>query len=120
MINHHELHLEPHKKNIRTNNYLTPGTYSLISKTKRKSCTIFAARGGREAMFRDCKSGGYNREGSQANAQHLTNLILVIAIAYTASCLVGLKIRNIGHQEELNRLKLEGKNCPRHSYFLRA
>ena len=31
------------------------------------------------AMFRDCKSGGYNLEGSQANAQRLTNLILLIA-----------------------------------------
>ncbi len=33
-------------------------------------------------MFRDCKSGGYNLEGSQANQQRLTNLILLIAIAY--------------------------------------
>ena len=55
-----------------------------------------------------------------ANAQRLTNLVLLIAIAYTASCLVGLKIRNTGHQEYINRLKLEGKNRPRHSYFLRA
>ena len=33
-------------------------------------------------------------EGSQANQQRLTNLILLIALAYTASCLVGLNIRN--------------------------
>ena len=78
---------------------------------------IFASRGGIEAMFRDCKSGGYNLEGSQANAQRLTNLILLIAIAYTASCLVGLKIRNTGHQEYINRLKIEGENRLRHSYF---
>ena len=30
---------------------------------------------------------------------------------------MGLKIRNTGHQEYINRLKLEGKNRPRHSYF---
>lgn len=78
---------------------------------------IFASRGGIEAMFRDCKSGGYNLEGSQANHQRLTNLILLIAIAYTASCLVGLKIRNIGVTEYINRLKIEGQNRPRHSYF---
>lgn len=78
---------------------------------------IFAARSGIEAMFRDCKSGGYNLEGSQANTQRLTNLILLIAIAYTASCLAGLKIRNTGYQKYINRLKLEGKNRPRHSYF---
>ncbi len=29
-------------------------------------------------MFRDCKYGGYNLEGSQANSQCLTNLILLI------------------------------------------
>ncbi len=84
---------------------------------KEEIIKIFASRGGIEAMFRDCKSGGYNLEGSQANTQRLTKLILLIAIAYTASCLVGLKIRNTGHQEYINRLKLEGKNRPRHSYF---
>ena len=84
---------------------------------KEEVIKIFASRGGIEAMFRDCKSGGYNLEGSQANAQRLTNLILLIAIAYTASCLVGLKIRNTGYTEYINRLKLEGKNRPRHSYF---
>ena len=44
-------------------------------------------------MFRDCKSGGYNLEGTKANQQRLTNLILLIALAYTASCLSGLNIR---------------------------
>ena len=84
---------------------------------KEEVIKIFAARGGIEAMFRDCKSGGYNLEGSQANQQRLTNLILLIAIAYTASCLVGLKIRNTGYAEYINRLNIEGKNRPRHSYF---
>ena len=56
-------------------------------------------------------------EGSSANEQRLTNLILLIAIAYTASCLRGLKIRNTGHQEYINRLKVEGQNRSRHSYF---
>ena len=69
------------------------------------------------AMFRDCKSGGYNLEKTKANQHRLTNLILLIAIAYTASCLVGLNIRQSGHQEYINRLKIEGKNRPRHSYF---
>ena len=84
-------------------------------------------------MFRDCKSGGYNLEVPQANTQRLTNLILLIAhreaarrrrgfadlfeIAYTASCLVGLNIRNTGYQEYINRLKIEGQNRPRHSCF---
>ena len=32
---------------------------------------------GIEAMFKDCKTGGYNLEGSKANVQGLTNLILL-------------------------------------------
>ena len=101
------------------NNKQLPLPWYLLTNLENKEeiIKIFAARGGIEAMFRDCKSGGYNLEGSQANAQRLTNLILLIAIAYTASCLAGLKMRNTGYQEYINRLKLEGKNRPRHSYF---
>jgi hypothetical protein len=96
-----------------------PNPWYLLTNLENKDevIKIFASRGGIEAMFRDCKSGGYNLEGSQANAQRLTNLVLLIAIAYTASCLAGLKIRNTGHQEYINRLKIENKNRPRHSYF---
>jgi hypothetical protein len=101
------------------NNKQLPSPWYLLTNLDNKDevIKIFANRGGIEAMFRDCKSGGYNLEGSQANTQRLTNLILLIAIAYTASCLVGLKIRNTGYQEYINRLKIEGKNRPRHSYF---
>lgn len=101
------------------NNKQLPSPWYLLTNLENKEevIKIFASRGGIEAMFRDCKSGGYNLEGSQANPQRLTNLILLIAIAYTASCFVGLKIRNTGHQEYINRLKIEGKNKPRHSYF---
>ncbi|HEY9767862.1 MAG TPA: hypothetical protein V6C71_05045 [Coleofasciculaceae cyanobacterium] len=36
-------------------------------------------------MFRDCKSGGYNLEGSYASCERIINLVLLIAIAYTIS-----------------------------------
>ena len=100
-------------------NQQLPNPWYLLTNLENKEeiIKIFASRGGIEAMFRDCKSGGYNLESSQANIQRLTNLILLIAIAYTASCLTGLKIRNTGYAEYINRLKLEGKNRPRHSYF---
>ncbi len=114
------------------NNKQLPTPWYLLTNldNKEEIIKIFASRGGIEAMFRDCKSGGYNLEGSHVLAQRLTNLILLIASAYTASRLVGLKIRNTGHQEYINRLKLEvggcfraesisnplveGKNRPRH------
>ena len=96
-----------------------PSPWYLLTNLENKEeiIKIFASRGGIEAMFRDCKSGGYNLEGFQASAQRLTNLILLIAIAYTASCLTGLKIKNTGLTEYINRLKIEGENRPRHSYF---
>ncbi len=101
------------------NNKQLPSPWYLLTNLENKEevIKIFASRGGCDAMFRDCKSGGYNLEVPQANNQRLTNLILLIAIAYTASCLVGLNIRNTGAQEYINRLKIEGKNRPRHSYF---
>ena len=34
---------------------------------------IYRSRMGVEAMFKDCKTGGYNLEGSKANVQDLTN-----------------------------------------------
>ncbi|MDE5084503.1 MAG: hypothetical protein O4859_26195 [Trichodesmium sp. St18_bin1] len=38
---------------------------------------IYRSIMGIEAMFKDCKTGGYNLEGSKANVQGLTNLILL-------------------------------------------
>jgi hypothetical protein len=36
---------------------------------------IYRSRMGIDTMFKDCKTGGYNLEGSKANVQRLTNLI---------------------------------------------
>ncbi len=56
------------------------------------------------AMFRDYKSGGYNLEGSKANILRLTNLILLIAIAYISASLDGKSFKNQGHQKYITRL----------------
>lgn len=101
------------------NNKQLPDPWYLLTNLENKSqvIKIFATRAGIEAMFRDCKSGGYNLEGTQANSQRLTNLVLLIAIAYTTSCLIGAKMRKLGHTQYINRLKEETKNRHRHSYF---
>ncbi len=39
---------------------------------------ISRSRMGIEVIFKDCKTGGYNLEGSKANVQGLTNLILLL------------------------------------------
>ena len=72
---------------------------------------------GIEAMFKDCKTGGYNLEGSQANTQRLTNLILLIAIAYTGSCYHGKLIKKSGYQNYICRLTEPKRKYKRHSNF---
>ncbi|NEP80646.1 MAG: transposase [Okeania sp. SIO3B3] len=78
---------------------------------------IYRSRMGIEAMFKDCKTGGYNLEGSRANTQRLTNLILLIAIAYTASSYHGNCIKKSGYQRYICRLKESGRKDRRHSNF---
>ncbi len=62
-------------------------------------------------------AGGYNLEGSQANVQRLTNLILLIAIAYTTSCYRGKLIKKSGYQNYICRLTEPGRKDKRHSNF---
>ena len=45
-----------------------------------------------------------NLEGSQANILRLTNLILLIALAYTSACFKGKSFKNQGHQKYITRL----------------
>ncbi|MDJ0516285.1 MAG: hypothetical protein QNJ74_08485 [Trichodesmium sp. MO_231.B1] len=78
---------------------------------------IYRSRMGIEAMFKDCKTGGYNLEGSQANVQGLTNLILLIAIAYTTSCYRGKLIKKSGYQNYICRLTEAKRKDKRHSDF---
>ena len=48
-------------------------------------------RYGIEAMCKDCKTGGYNLEDSQASQDKLVRLVLLIVIAMTAAWLQGEK-----------------------------
>ena len=74
-------------------------------------------RMGIEAMFKDCKTGGYNLEGTKANNHRLTNIILLIAIAYTISALKGKFIKNLGFQKYVSRLNEAKRQSKRHSNF---
>ena len=78
---------------------------------------LYKKRAGIEAMFRDYKSGGYNLEGSKANILRLTNLILLIAIAYTSASLKGKSFKNQGHQKYIARLTEAQRKFRRHSDF---
>ncbi len=78
---------------------------------------IYRQRMGIEAMFKDCKSGGYNLEESRASTQRLTNLILLIALAYTAAVIKGKSIKNSGYQKYIARLNEAKRKSRRHSNF---
>jgi hypothetical protein len=49
--------------------------------TLKKALSAFKCRSGIEAMFKDCKTGGYNLEKSHACDHRLKTLILLIALA---------------------------------------
>jgi hypothetical protein len=96
----------------------TEGWYILTNlATIEEVIEVYQLRSGIEALFKDCKSGGYNLEGSKASTKRLTCLVLLIAIAYTCACLQGTKIKRSGIQKYVNRLKEIRRVQQRHSNF---
>jgi hypothetical protein len=77
----------------------------------------YKKRVGIEAMFKDCKTGGYNLEGSKANIERLTRLVLLIAIAYTHSTLKGQSIRVKGQYEYIGRKRKVKQTLSKNSNF---
>jgi hypothetical protein len=78
---------------------------------------IYSQRFGIEAMFKDCKTGGYNLEGSKANPNRLVRLILLIALAMTAAWLQGERTVLQRQQSYVCRAQEKGKTRKRHSDF---
>jgi hypothetical protein len=78
---------------------------------------IYSQRFGIEAMFRDCKTGGYNLESSQANPNRLIRLILLIALAMTSAWLQGERTVLQRQQSYVCRSQEKGRSRKRHSNF---
>lgn len=79
--------------------------------------TAYKKRWGIEAMFKDCKTGGYNLEESQASPDKLVRLVLLIAIAMTAAWVQGEKTTSLGQYPYICRPKETGRSRRRHSNF---
>jgi hypothetical protein len=96
-----------------------PSGWYLLTNLSNKSAAIkaFKQRSGIEAMFKDCKTGGYNLEASYASGQRLIALILLIAIAYSCAILAGRKARSLGLQKYVGRLQELQRTSRRHSSF---
>ena len=78
---------------------------------------IYGQRYGIEAMFKDCKTGGYNLEGSQASPDKLIALMILIALAMTSAWLQGKRTKLQGQEKYVCRLQETGRTRRRHSNF---
>lgn len=77
----------------------------------------YSKRSGIEAMFKDCKTGGYNLEKCRVSEARLLSLILLITIAYTTAIAKGIKIKSMGLQKYICRLTSLPRIVKRHSNF---
>jgi hypothetical protein len=77
----------------------------------------FKCRSGIEAMFKDCKTGGYNLENYQACKERLKSLVLLIATAYSCAILRGRQIKRMGVHKYVGRIQESGRTVCRHSSF---
>jgi hypothetical protein len=78
---------------------------------------IYSKRYGIEAMFKDCKTGGYNLEGCQASPEKLIALIIVIALAMTSAWLRGKRTQLQKQEKYVCRPQEKGRTRRRHSKF---
>jgi hypothetical protein len=85
--------------------------------TLKSAIQIYSQRYGIEAMFKDCKTGGYNLEGSKASPDRLIRLIILIALAMTSAWLQGKRTKLQGQQKYVCRLQETGRTRRRHSNF---
>jgi hypothetical protein len=67
------------------------------------SYDIYSQRYGIEAMFKNCKTGGYNLEGCQASPDKLIALIILIAMAMTEAWLRGKRTQLQGQEKYVCR-----------------
>lgn len=78
---------------------------------------IYRQRFGIEAMFRDCKTGGYNLKGSKASPDRLIRLILLIAISLTSAWFQWQRTLLERQQTYVCRTQEKGITRKRHSSF---
>jgi hypothetical protein len=78
---------------------------------------VYSKRYGIEAMFKDCKTGGYNLESSQASPDKLIVLMILIALAMTSAWLQGKRTKLQGQEKYVCRPQETGRTRRRHSNF---
>lgn len=106
-----------HKKSKQNKKYQEPWFILTSLSSVEEVMNIYATRSGIEAMFKDCKTGGYNLEGTKANTTRLTRIILLIAIAYTSRAIKGEILKKKAKQKYISRPEEKRRKTRRHSEF---
>lgn len=82
-----------------------------------KTLKLYESRFGIEAMFKDCKTGGYNIEKTKVSEPRFLALVLLIAIAYSLNTIRGQQLNILPHRVYICRLKESNRSAERHSDF---
>ena len=77
----------------------------------------YKQRMGIEEMFRDCKTGGYDLEGTSLKGDRLINMILLMTLAYTWAIFQGTELKKKQVQKYVSRRKEPKKRYRRRSTF---
>jgi len=77
----------------------------------------YKQRMGIEEMFRDCKTGGYDLEGTSLKGNRLINMILLMTLAYLEAIFQGTELRKKQVQKYICRRKEPKKRYRRRSTF---
>jgi Transposase DDE domain len=77
----------------------------------------YSKRFGIEEMFRDFKGGGYNLEQTNLTGDRLSNLLILLSLAYLKSIIQGIDIKSKQVQEYLGRKTEKYRKYARHSTF---
>jgi hypothetical protein len=77
----------------------------------------YKQRMGIEEMFRDCKTGGYDIEGTSLKGNRLINMILLMTLAYLEAIFQGTQLRKKQVQKYVCRRKEPKKRYRRRSTF---
>ncbi|MEG4208285.1 IS4 family transposase [Microcoleus sp. Pol7_A1] len=70
----------------------------------------YKQRMGIEEMFRDCKKGGYDLEGTSLKGNRLINMILLMTLAYSSAIFQGTELKKKQVQKYVSRRKEQKKN----------
>ena len=83
----------------------------------QQTLDVYRCRWGIEQFFKDCKTGGYNLEGTKVNETRFLVLVLLIAMAYSWATLQGQRLKRLGIEIYAGRIKEHKDKTPRQSDF---